>query len=151
MTEPIKRLTFFLLGWGFVVLGVFGMFLPVLPTTPFLLLAASCFVRSSQRSRRLLLRNRWFGPMLREWEERRAVRRSVKRLAYVANAGVIAFAFLRDVHWGVRLAIVSLCAVGFIVLRRLPTAEDGEGQSKANAETRGHGDGRAETDEGMIG
>ena len=124
--EHFKRVVYFSLGWGFVALAILGMFLPVLPTTPFLLLAASCFVRSSERSRRWLLNHPWFGQILRDWEERRAVKRSVKRVAYVANLAVIAFAFFRDVHWGVRTAIVSLCAVGFMVVWKLPTAEEVE-------------------------
>ena len=89
MTEPLVRCLFFLLGWAFVGLGVLGMFLPVLSTTPFLLLAGSCFIRSSERSRRWLLNHRWFGPIIRDWEERRAVRRSVKWLAYAVTGTMI--------------------------------------------------------------
>ena len=124
VTEPVVRAIFFLLGWGFVGLAVAGMFLPVLPTTPFLLLAASCFIRSSERSRQWLLRHRWFGPTIREWEQRRAVKRSVKRLAYVVTSIMIVVAVLRGGHWGIRAAIIALAAVGLIVLWRLPTVED---------------------------
>jgi uncharacterized membrane protein YbaN (DUF454 family) len=124
VTEPIVRSLFLLLGWALVALGVLGMFLPVLPTTPFLLLAASCFVRSSERSRQWLLRHRWFGPVIRDWEERRAVRRSVKRLAYAVTSIMIAIALVRDGHWGIRAAVVSFAAVGMLVLWRLPTVED---------------------------
>ncbi len=58
-----------LVGTLAVVLGVIGIFVPVLPTTPFLLLAAFCFARSSERFHRWLMSNRWFGPYLRNYRE----------------------------------------------------------------------------------
>ena len=60
-------------GWVSVVLGVIGIFLPVLPTTPFLLLAAACFARSSPRFYQWLINHRQLGPWIRDYrsEERR--------------------------------------------------------------------------------
>lgn len=54
-------------------LGLAGVFLPVLPTTPFMLLAAACFARSSPRFHRWLLGHRTFGPIVSEWERHRAI------------------------------------------------------------------------------
>ncbi len=54
-------------------LGIVGIALPVLPTTPFLLLAAACFARSSERLYFWLLSHRWFGPYLRNWREHKAI------------------------------------------------------------------------------
>jgi len=51
-----------------VALGVVGIFIPVLPTTPFLLLAAVCYARSSRRSYRWLMTNRWFGEYLSNYK-----------------------------------------------------------------------------------
>ena len=104
-----------------VGLAALGVVLPLLPTTPFVLLAATCFLKSSERSRRWLLNSRLFGPTLRDWHEHRAVRRPVKLLAVAVIAGVIAFAFFRDIHWGVRTAIVVLGIIGLAYLWRLPT------------------------------
>jgi uncharacterized membrane protein YbaN (DUF454 family) len=65
-TELKKRLLI-VAGTLAVILGVMGIFLPVLPTTPFLLLAAYCYARSSQKLHRALLNNRFFGTYLRNY------------------------------------------------------------------------------------
>jgi hypothetical protein len=62
-----------------VALGVVGLVLPLLPTTPFMLLAAACFARSSPRFHAWLLGHRWFGPPIRDWQQYRAIRPPVKR------------------------------------------------------------------------
>ena len=74
---------FLLWGCGVLalVLGVIGVFLPGLPTTPFVLLAGACFVRASPHAHAWLLANRTFGPMLRKWEDEHALSRRVKVFA----------------------------------------------------------------------
>ena len=111
---------YFVLGWVFVVLATLGIFLPLLPTTPFLLLASSCFLRSSPRWQAWLMRSRWFGPMLRDWNEHRAVRRPVKVVAVVTMSLVFVFAMLRDLHWAIRAGIFVLGGIGLWVVWRLP-------------------------------
>ena len=68
-------------GMLFLGLGLLGVLLPILPTTPFLLLAAWCFARSSPRLHGWLLGHRLFGPPIRNWEENGAISRPAKRLA----------------------------------------------------------------------
>ncbi len=65
-------------GFLFVGLGILGIFLPVLPTTPFLLLAAACFARSSQKFYNWLLNNRWFGRYIRNYREGKGIPLRVK-------------------------------------------------------------------------
>ena len=56
-----------------LALAVLGVFLPLLPTTPFLLLASACYVRSSERLHGWLMGNRWLGPYIRNFKERRGI------------------------------------------------------------------------------
>lgn len=69
------------IGWAAVGLAALGVLLPLLPTTPFLLVAAWAFGRSSERFHRWLYDNRWFGPMLRAWQQHGAVPRWAKVMA----------------------------------------------------------------------
>ena len=64
------------------ILGAIGAFLPVLPTTPFLLLAGACFVRSSPTFHQRLLNNRIFGPYVAQWQRSRTIPPEAKRKAY---------------------------------------------------------------------
>ena len=74
----LVRGVFLGLGMVFVALGFIGAFLPVLPTTPFLILAAACFTRSSRRLENWLLDHPHFGPLLRDWRMRGAIPRRAK-------------------------------------------------------------------------
>ncbi|MCA8979277.1 MAG: YbaN family protein [Planctomycetes bacterium] len=102
-------------------LALFGAFLPILPTTPFLLLAMACFVRSSPELNRRLLANRAFGPYLAQWQHDHTVPRSAKRKAYglvVVSLGLSIW--FVDVGW-VRLTL-GFVGLGLLVfLSRLRT------------------------------
>jgi uncharacterized membrane protein YbaN (DUF454 family) len=73
----LRRLLVFL-GTVFVGLGILGIFIPILPTTPFLLLAAACYARSSKRFYHWLLNNRWFGSYIKNYKEKKSIPLKVK-------------------------------------------------------------------------
>jgi uncharacterized membrane protein YbaN (DUF454 family) len=99
-THPIwLRLIWLLGGVLSLVLGIIGIFVPLLPTTPFVLLAAFCFARGSSRCERWLLGHRVFGPMVRDWRANRAVPLRAKQLASVMMAfGSVMAAFKLPLH-----------------------------------------------------
>jgi len=72
------RFLLIIAGTIFVGLGILGMFLPLLPTTPFLLLAAACYGRSSQRLYNWLLHNGWFGKYLRNYLDKKGIPLKIK-------------------------------------------------------------------------
>ena len=78
---------------GFLFLGtaILGVFLPLLPTTPFVLLAAACFARSSEKWHQWILKNETFGPMIRNWEQNRCISCKVKLTAIASMAIVGGF------------------------------------------------------------
>lgn len=83
-----------------VALGTIGAFLPILPTVPFLLLAAFCFARSNPAWEQRLLDHPRYGPPLRQWRERRAISRKGKVAALVAMAaGVVLTAVTAGWPW----------------------------------------------------
>jgi len=83
MKDNVVRIIYISLGWLFVVIGAIGVVLPILPTTPFLILSLGLFAKSSTRFHQMLLNNRWVGQSLREWEEQRTVSRQTKKRATI--------------------------------------------------------------------
>lgn len=79
----IMRWLYLGVGITALLLGILGIFLPILPTTPFILLAAACFARSSERFHVFLLGNRITGPIIYEWCMHRSIPRRVKRWVYL--------------------------------------------------------------------
>ena len=78
----IVRMLFFALGTLFLLLGLIGVILPVLPTTPFLLLTAACYARSSHRFYNWLLNNRFVGGYLQAWRYERRIPLRAKVMAF---------------------------------------------------------------------
>lgn len=78
MREMLRNHLLIILGWVFVALALVGVVLPILPTTPLLIVALALFSKSSPRFHRMLLNNPWVGPGLQRWEATRTIARKDK-------------------------------------------------------------------------
>jgi uncharacterized membrane protein YbaN (DUF454 family) len=116
------RILLIIAGTFFVGLGIIGIFVPLLPTTPFLLLAAACYARSSQRFYGWLLNNKWFGIYIKSYLERKGVPLKVKVLAitllWITIGSSVAFAVQILV---IRLILVLIAIGGSIYILSIRT------------------------------
>ncbi len=116
--SDMGRIILITIGWLAVVLATLGVVLPLLPTTPFLLLAAWCFSRSSPRFHHWLLYRSWFGGYLRFWQQHRAMPPGAKSRALVFI--IITFSFslwLVTINWVRILLLILLMALLFFIWR----------------------------------
>ncbi|MEL7252677.1 MAG: YbaN family protein [Pseudomonadota bacterium] len=89
------------LGLMSVGFGLLGVILPLVPTVPFMILAAFCFARSSERLHHWLITHPTFGPFIEDWQRNGAIRPRAKKLATVSIAAVFALSWILDVSWTV--------------------------------------------------
>lgn len=127
MRKVVTNHLLIILGWFFVLLGLVGVIVPILPTTPFMILAAAIFSRSSPRFHQMLLNNRWFGEVLKDWEERGVLARSTKRKStfMIVLAFLISIAILYE-RPALQLMLVGIGATLLFFLWRIK--EDTENQ-----------------------
>ena len=129
--SQLVRVLFNLAGAIALGLGIVGIFLPLLPTTPFVLLAAACFARGSERFHQWLLANRTFGPMVQEWEGHRSLPYRTKITAIVLMSMTMAISitfFVRPVWLKV---VLSLFGVGLALwMYRIPSRDRPPGRSR---------------------
>lgn len=112
-------------GTIFVGLGMLGILIPVLPTTPFLLLAAACYARSSERFYSWLLNHRWFGKQVRTYREGRGISLKAKAISISLLWLTILFSTLFIVHPLPAKIILMVIAAGVtLYLLSLPTLQD---------------------------
>lgn len=119
----IRRWVYVALGLFFVGVGVLGAILPVLPTTPWLILASACFARSSPRLHHWLRGLPYFGGLIHDWEEYRGVRPRTKATAVTIVVLVVGstILFSKAPDWG-KAAAGGLAFVGIgVILFAVPT------------------------------
>ncbi|MEE9374751.1 MAG: YbaN family protein [Rhizobiaceae bacterium] len=103
----ITKGLYFVAGVISLLLGIIGIALPLLPTTPFVLLSIFCFGKSSKRWHDWLLAHPRFGPMISAWREHGAISNRAKRLALIAMAAGLLLSFVL----GIRPIIIALQAI----------------------------------------
>lgn len=111
------------LGLLFVGLGGLGIVLPGLPTTPFLLLAAACFAKSSPRLHAWLLANRVFGELIRNWQENRTIPRRAKVIGLITLFLVGSYSVYSLDNLSLRFFVLALLLLPSTILIRLKTTE----------------------------
>ncbi|MBU1488907.1 MAG: YbaN family protein [Gammaproteobacteria bacterium] len=116
--NPAVRYALLAVGWLSVALGVIGIFVPVLPTTPFLLLAAACFVRSSRRFYLWLVEHPRLGPWIRDYLEGNGMPRKAK--VYTLSlmwASIALSCYLVPMVWARAFMLCSAVLVSLYILR----------------------------------
>ena len=103
-------------------LALIGVVVPLLPTTPLLLLAAACFVRSSDRLYNRLIGNRWFGRDIRGYLEHRTVPRRARIIALVMLWGTITLAVTQVGSWWLRGVLILIAILVTVHLLRLKSS-----------------------------
>lgn len=117
-----QRWIWFGLGWAFLAIGIVGVVVPLLPTTPLLLLAVWAFSRSSQRFHDWIVEHRVLGPPVQRWRRERILPLRVKAIAVgsmLASMGYITFAL--HPPWYVLAAMGGVVAVTVTFLARIPS------------------------------
>jgi uncharacterized membrane protein YbaN (DUF454 family) len=118
-----KKFLLTTIGLIFVGLAILGVILPILPTTPFLLVAAACFAKSSPRIHRKLLANKTFGPLILEWQQNRSIPRKAKRIALLTIILSVVWSAYLLKNMMLTLLVFALVIGPFIFLWRLPESK----------------------------
>lgn len=123
MYAKTKKFILISIGWLALVLGVVGIVLPLLPTTPFVLLAAACFANSSPRFHDWLLTHKFFGPIIRNFKSGRGVPRKVRNntIILIWLTMSISMIIIANIWSTVLLVTIGLSVT--IYLLRLPSYE----------------------------
>lgn len=120
----LKRVThglIFISGWLSFVLGVIGVVLPVLPTTPFMLLSAACFAKTSPRFHRWLLNTKFFGGLIRNWQEEQFISVKTKRQSLLIIALTFWISIIVVKYLALKIFLVTCWLVCTYSVSRLPT------------------------------
>ncbi len=123
----MKKILYIIAGWLSLIAGLIGIVLPLLPTTPFILLAAFCFSRSSTRLHRWLCNHPWFGPPIQQWQENHTVSRNHKNKAlFLIAASFSLTLILAPIPLIGKASLLLLALVLMLIVARLPESSQSE-------------------------
>jgi len=117
--KRLKRFSWLCLGHCFLVIGIIGAFLPVLPTVPFILLASACYAKGSERFHQKLRNSRWFGKIIQAWEAGRAISLRTKFIAVGSLLMSVFFTviFLSSLWLKIGMIVIAIGVIWFIWTR----------------------------------
>jgi len=115
IANHLRRQVLIVAGTFFVGLGALGIFLPLLPTTPFLLLAAACYIRSSKRFYNWLINNKWLGNYIKNYQEGKGIPLKAKVLPISLLWITIGYSVFFIVHIFLVRVILILIAIGVTI------------------------------------
>ena len=123
INNRVARYILVAMGWIAVALGVMGIFLPLLPTTPFLLLASACFMRGSPKLNQRLHQHPQLGPILVNWHQHGAVTSRVKRRGLIMIVLSFSFSILMVPLWWHKLMLLVGLVALLYCFNRLPIVD----------------------------
>lgn len=129
MVKRVKYLLLLALGWLSVTLGVVGIFLPIMPTTPFILLAAWCFARTSPRFHQWLRNHKHLGLIVRSWEDGNGIPLKVRNRVLFLLWFSLTFSTLLLQSWQIGLVFLAVGIGVTIYLLRQPILDVEQAQA----------------------
>jgi uncharacterized membrane protein YbaN (DUF454 family) len=120
----LKRGLFLLLGLTSLALGMIGIVVPLLPTVPFILLAAYCFARSSDSLHHWLMTHPWFSDALTQWQQQRAIRKGLKRKALFFTALSFCLSILVVPSIWLKLMLLTMACGLLLFLWKIPEIDE---------------------------
>lgn len=133
MRATLTRYLYLTAGSLCVLLGLIGVVLPLLPTTPFLLVAAFCFSRSSERLHRYLLEHRLFGHLIKDWETYGVIPFKVKCLSTSMMLVMVSYPLLfKTFHWGLKAMVVVTVVGAMVYIWSRPSSATGRTEELAS-------------------
>ncbi len=121
MLTKTSNALFIFFGFLALTLGVIGIFLPLLPTTPLLILSAYCFSKGSEKLHAWLLSRPKIGPMIKDWEENKIIRPKAKFLSTVMITLLFGYTLIFvNVAWWIKVfsTLIGVCVLTFILTRK---------------------------------
>jgi len=115
MKDFVKKGILVVSGTFFIVLGVIGIFIPLLPTTPFLLLSAACYIRGSKKFYNWLIKNKWFGEYIKNYQAGKGVPLNVKIISLIILWITIIFSTIVIVSYFLIRIILIIIAIGVTI------------------------------------
>ena len=123
-SNPIVRFLWLALGLFFAAVGIIGLVVPGLPTTPLMILAAVCFLRSSERLLQWVLNNKYYGESVKNFLDGKGISKKAKIISISMQWLFITFAIFSgalDFSLWAKISVLFLALIGTLYIKRLPT------------------------------